>query len=172
MTAFRQVGYFAMSTYGPLGVGMIQAANGDIQAGLQHLRDAVALAESAGFTFGLHRAQREAAEVELTLGEFTAARARLEPFVTAPDCETYNDITPMLPLLAWALLEAGEVAQAEILLERAAPQAVKQHHMLALLDVLRVRGMLCTRQGRWAEAQAALEDGLARARGRHIPMPR
>jgi class 3 adenylate cyclase/tetratricopeptide (TPR) repeat protein len=156
-------------SYGHLGLGIIQAATGDAEAGLYNLREAVAMSESSGFPFLTHRAQREMAEVELALGEFTAARARLEPFVIASGCETYNDITPMMPLLAWALLETGEEAQAEALLERAAPQAVEQHHMLALLDVLRIRGILRTRQGRWTEAQAALEDGLTRARA--LPHP-
>jgi class 3 adenylate cyclase/tetratricopeptide (TPR) repeat protein len=161
--SFAQLPLIGVSAYGPLGLGIIEAANGDIETGVSHLHEAVALAEAAEFTFIAHRAQRESAEVELALGQFAAARARLEPIIAAPGCQTYNDITPMLPLLAWALLETGEEAQAETLLERAAPQAEAQHHMLALLDVLRVRGMLYTKQGRYLQAQEALDDGLARA---------
>jgi tetratricopeptide (TPR) repeat protein len=169
MAAFAQQAPVSISTYGPLGMGMMQAATGDVEVGLSNLHDAVAHAASAGFTFGLHRAQRETADVELALEHYDEARARLEPLVSAPGCETYSDVTPMMPQLAWALLELGEEGRAEALLERTEPQAIEQHHMLALVDTLRVRGILRTRLGRWVEAQDALEDGLAHAHAMPYP---
>jgi class 3 adenylate cyclase/tetratricopeptide (TPR) repeat protein len=168
-TSFERLRLNSISAYGPLGLGIIQAATGDTEPGLRHLHEAVARVESTGFAFLAHRAQRETAEVELALGQFAAARARLESIVAAPGCQTYNDITPMPPLLAWALLEMGEETQAEALLDRAAPQAEAQRHWLALLDVQRVRALLYTKQGRYLQAEEALDDGLARARA--MPHP-
>jgi class 3 adenylate cyclase len=169
MASFAQQAPLSISTYGPLGMGMIQAVTGDVEVGLRHLHDSVAHAESVRFIFGLHRAQRETAEVELALEHYDEARARLEPLVTAPGCETYSDVTHMMPQLAWALLELGEEGRAEALLKRTEPQAIEQHHMLALVDLLRVRGILRTRQGRCDEAQEALEGGLAHAHAMPYP---
>jgi hypothetical protein len=53
---------------------------------------------------------------------------------------------------AWACLELDDMRMAEALLDRAGPQAEAQHHNLALLDVLRVRGLLYTRMERFTEA--------------------
>ncbi|HEV8193511.1 MAG TPA: hypothetical protein VGP82_18780 [Ktedonobacterales bacterium] len=52
---------------------------------------------------------------------------------------------------------------------RTSPLAETQHHDLALLDVLRVRGLLYLRQTRWQDADAVLEQALSLARG--MPQP-
>src|SRR5207247_811772 len=48
-------------------------------------------------------------------------------------------------------------------------QARAQHHHVVLVDALRVQAMVATRQGCWAEAQDALQEGLALVRSMHYP---
>jgi predicted ATPase/transcriptional regulator with XRE-family HTH domain len=155
--------------YAPIGPGLIGAATGDLEEGVRYLQEAISICQDEGVPFILHRVQREMAEVELLLGRTAEARMRLQPLVETPGFEAYNDVTPLLPLLAWACIELGDDSQAEALLERAAPQAEAQRHYLALLDVLRVRGLLCIQQQRWQEGQEVLNQALTLARG--MPHP-
>jgi tetratricopeptide (TPR) repeat protein len=155
--------------YAPIGPGLIRAVTGDLEEGVRYLQKAISICQDEGVPFILHRAQREMAEVELNLGRAVEARMRLQPIVEAPGYEPYNDVTPLLPLLAWACLEMGDESQAEALLVRAAPQAEAQRHYLALLDVLRVRGLLCIKQQHWQEGQEVLDQALTLARA--MPHP-
>jgi tetratricopeptide (TPR) repeat protein len=155
--------------YAPYGQGLIRAVTGNLAAGVQYLKETISISDDGGLPFILHRAQRDLAEVELVWGQAVEARLRLQPIVQSPTCEQYNDVTPMLPMLAWACMELGDERQAETLLSRATPRAETQHHYLALLDVLRVRGMLYTKQERFPEGQAVLDQALSLARGMPYP---
>jgi class 3 adenylate cyclase/tetratricopeptide (TPR) repeat protein len=159
----------AVRAYAPYGQGLIRAATGDVAEGIRLLERSISISRDGGLPFILHRAQRDMAEVELVLGKAVEARVRLQPIVQTPGWEEYNDITPLLPMLAWACIQLGDEGMAETLLDRARPQAEAQHHYLALLDVLRIRSLLYTRQERFGEAQAALDQALARARS--MPHP-
>jgi class 3 adenylate cyclase/tetratricopeptide (TPR) repeat protein/DNA-binding XRE family transcriptional regulator len=155
--------------YAPIGPGLIRAVTGDLEEGLRYLQEAISICQEEGVPFILHRAQREMAEVELVLGRTAEARMQLQSIVEASGYETYNDVTPLLPLLAWTSIELGDESQAEALLERAALQAQAQRHYLALLDVLRVRGLLCIKQQHWQEGREVLDQALALAQG--MPHP-
>ncbi|MGO8947508.1 MAG: BREX system ATP-binding domain-containing protein [Ktedonobacterales bacterium] len=155
--------------YAPIGLGLIRAVTGDLEEGVRYLQEAISICRDEGVPFILHRAQRELAEVDLVLGRAAETSMRLRPIVEALGYEAYNDVTPLLPLLAWACVELGDESKAEILLEQAAPQAEAQRHYLALLDVLRVRGLLCIKQQNWQAGQKALDQALTIARG--MPHP-
>jgi class 3 adenylate cyclase/tetratricopeptide (TPR) repeat protein len=155
--------------YGPYGQGLIRAVTGELEEGVRYLHEAISICEAGGLLFLLHRAQRDMAEVELVRGQAVEARDRLESIVWSPGCEEYNEITPLLPLQAWAFLELGDASRAEDLLDRAAPRAEAQQHTLALLDVLRVRGLLHTRKERPKEGREVLEQALSLARS--LPHP-
>jgi predicted ATPase len=155
--------------YAPIGPGLIRAVTGDVEKGVQYLQEAISICQQERVPFILHRAQREMAEVELVQGHAAEARMRLQPIVEAPGYAAYNDVTPLLPLLAWAGMDLGDLSQAEALLERAAPQAEAQRHYLALLDVLRIRGLLCLHRQHWQEGREVLEQALSLARG--MPHP-
>jgi tetratricopeptide (TPR) repeat protein len=149
--------------YAPYGQGLIRVITGEVEEGERFLREAISIAENGRLQFLLHRAQRDLAEIELVQGQSMEARVRLQPIIESPGFEQYNDITPMLPMLAWACIELGDDSQAETLLERVGPQAEAQHHFLALLDVLRVRGLLCIKQQRWQEGREVLRQALTLA---------
>jgi tetratricopeptide (TPR) repeat protein len=155
--------------YAPIGPGLIRAVTGDLEEGVRYLQEAISICQDEGVPFILHRAQREMAEVELIAGRAVEARMRLQPIVESPGYTAYNDVTPLVPLLAWACIELGDKSRAEALLERAAPQAQAQRHYLALLDVLRIRGLLCIKQQRWQEGREVLDQALRLARA--MPHP-
>jgi tetratricopeptide (TPR) repeat protein len=108
------------------------------------------------------------AERELLEGRPDAALARLTPLLDHPGTAPI-ELTPLLPLVAWAHLERGEVAAAAEAVARGIAPARAQHHRLALVDALRVQAMIATRQRCWAQAEQALEEGLALARGMPYP---
>jgi class 3 adenylate cyclase/tetratricopeptide (TPR) repeat protein len=152
---------YIVRIYSQIGQGLWSAATGEVAMGLRLLQAAVALGEQSQCRFLLNRAQRELAEVELVIGGAAQVRAWLEPAVNEPGRQGDNDITPLLPLLAWACIELGDEVAAEQLLDRAAPLAEAHHHRLALVDVLRVTALLRRTQQRWQEAETALDQALA-----------
>jgi hypothetical protein len=103
------------------------------------------------------------AERDLLVGQPEVARSRLAP-VLDPDAPYEEDVTPMLPLMAWALLDLGEVDEASDVAARAVTQAREMGGQVVLVDALRVAAMVMARQGRWEEAEGALAEGLLLAR--------
>jgi tetratricopeptide (TPR) repeat protein len=75
----------------------------------------------------------------------------------------------LLPYLALAQLELGEVDQAGAIAGEAVRLATEQHERLRLVDALRVQGMVLTRVGQSGEAAGILEEGLELARS--LPFP-
>jgi hypothetical protein len=61
--------------------------------------------------------------------------------------------------LAWAYLELGAPGQAENHVEQAAGRARAANYRRLLVEALRVQALVRPRQGRWAEAEDALEEG-------------
>lgn len=106
------------------------------------------------------------AEDELVAGRPESARARLRYVSELHGAESVKAL-PIVPLLAWAEAEMGDMERAEALLAECASSATTAEHNLALVDALRVRALLATRRERWQAAADALEQSLALAR----PMP-
>jgi tetratricopeptide (TPR) repeat protein len=75
----------------------------------------------------------------------------------------------LLPVLAWAHLELGQVDQATDALRQALARARREDMRLVLMEALRVRALIAIRQQRWAEAERSLEEGLALARSMPYP---
>ena len=72
-------------------------------------------------------------------------------------------------ILAWALLEAGDESRAGALIGETVARGRAAGERLALVDALRVQGMVLTRLQQKDEAAAALEEGLTLARS--LPSP-
>jgi class 3 adenylate cyclase/tetratricopeptide (TPR) repeat protein len=104
------------------------------------------------------------AERELLQGDPASALTRLEPF--ARDHSLY--VTPMLPTLALAQLETGDVSAAERTLSSVINDLAAQTP-LVLTDAFRVQGMVLNRQGRHQEARGAFEQALSLARTMDYP---
>jgi tetratricopeptide (TPR) repeat protein len=106
------------------------------------------------------------AEDELVAGRPEAARARLRHVAALPSAKNAEAL-PIVPLLAWAEADTGDMERAEALLADCVSRATAAEHNFALVDALRVRALLATRRERWQEAADALNQSLALAR----PMP-
>jgi tetratricopeptide (TPR) repeat protein/transcriptional regulator with XRE-family HTH domain len=106
------------------------------------------------------------AERDLLAGEPGLARDRLVPLLDRPGLQEWT-VTCLLPVLAWAYLDLGEVDEAASAATQAVARAQTQHIWIALVDALRVRALVATRQGDWRAAEHALEEGLVLAH----PMP-
>src|SRR5205085_4327416 len=96
------------------------------------------------------------------------AHTRLVPLLDRPGLEE-TGVTALLPLLAWAHLELGELAETERVVTQAIRRMRADNNRLDLVDALRVQAMVAIRQERWEVVQAALEEGLALARS--VPYP-
>jgi tetratricopeptide (TPR) repeat protein len=96
------------------------------------------------------------------------AQVRLEPWLerSGPQ-ERFS--TTLLPLLAWAWSNRGEVERAEALLAECLEKTREQHYNMILVDALRVRAMLVLRRGEWKEAKQALDEALSLSQA--IPSP-
>jgi tetratricopeptide (TPR) repeat protein len=164
----RQVGassklVYALEWYGELAFRM-----GDWDTALHCVEEGIVLAAHNEERQGLRRMQTLLAEYDLREGQPQAARARLMPLLDRPGMEEH-DVTWLLPTLAWAYLDLGDVASAVEMAGQAAQRARAQAHRLALVDALWVQAMVAIRQQHWDEATRALEEGLTLAR--EMPYP-
>jgi class 3 adenylate cyclase/tetratricopeptide (TPR) repeat protein len=152
-------------SYIPYMVGQLLLWTGDWEAAEVQLRRALAKADATGIRVMLEVSHRAMAELELLRGEAAAAIVRLKP-LTGQE----GGFRIMLETtLAWAYLESGDVARADELAKGAVDRARNTEEVLALVDALRVQGMVRQRRGERLEAEHILEEGLALART--LPFP-
>jgi tetratricopeptide (TPR) repeat protein len=164
----RELGASWESAYPLLLLGQLLLARGEWEAGAASLDEAIARAQQSDDLQALRMAQSALAERDLVEGHPAAALERLAPLLDRPgQREMYA--TMLLPLLAWAHLEQDEPAQAEPLLAQAVARATAAGFRWALVDALRVRGMLATRRRQWQQAEAALAEALDLARAMGYP---
>ena len=71
------------------------------------------------------------------------------------------DVTFLLPRLAWAHLELGDVGDGEEVAQQAVERAWSQRYHLALADALRVQGVGMATTGHQEEAIGVLEKAVA-----------
>ena len=156
------------SAYLPIFLARLSLAEGAWDAAAAQAQDALALSEGSGDLQGLRWASGVLAELDILKGRAEAARARLVPLLDRPGLEEC-DVTSLLPVLAWAHLELGQVDEAaetvEHSLRRARPEAMR----LVLVEALRVQALIALRRERWEEATRSLEEGLELARGMPYP---
>lgn len=108
------------------------------------------------------------AEQELLQGRPKAALARLEPLVEESDPEELGKVR-LLPYQAWAYLKLGDDERATEVVSKGVERARARGHRLALVELLRVRGMMLSRQHRWDEAEDAFEEAASVARPVRYP---
>jgi predicted negative regulator of RcsB-dependent stress response len=78
-------------------------------------------------------------------------------------------VTYVLPVLAWAYLEANEVEQAAATVAHAVARMRPENLRLMLAEALWVQARVRGQQGQVAEATQAVEEGIALARD--LPYP-
>jgi tetratricopeptide (TPR) repeat protein len=154
---------YALEWYGELAF-----RSGEWETALPALEEGVAMASRNQERQGLRRMQTLLAEHDLLESRPQAARALLVPQLDRPGVEEH-DVTWILPTLGWAHLELGDVQTAAETAGQADRRARAQSFRLALVDAIRVQAMIAVRQQRWAEAEQALEEGLALTRSMPYP---
>ncbi len=133
-----------------------------------YVEEGLTLAHRSGDLQALRLAHRLLAERDVLEGRPAAASARLVPLLDRPGLEEM-DVTFLLPYLAWAHLEEGDLAQAAAVAAAAAGRARRKNHRLALVDALRIQALAAIRQQHWAAAEDTLAEGLALARSMPYP---
>ena len=152
--------------YVPLIRGQILLAMGNWDDAEAALVEGLAIAEASGERQALEVANKSMAELELLRSEPEAAIRRLEPLAGREGGFRVLIET----VLAWALLEAGEVERAASLVTAIVELGRTQGERLALTDALRVQGMVLAKEGRQDEAVAAFEEALEMARPQPYPL--
>jgi DNA-binding SARP family transcriptional activator len=120
---------------------------------------AVAVAEDKGEVHAQWDAHSIMAAYELQQGAPTQARRRLEPFVGRTGM-TEGDLAVMLSLLARAYLAECNVAGARSTIAGAAELARSHKNLPALMDLLRVQGLVAIEEKQWEEARLSFEEAL------------
>jgi tetratricopeptide (TPR) repeat protein len=165
-TAILQaVGASWFSAYVPLVYGQLRLRQGRWEETVHRLEEAIALAEPIGDTQALQIANWLLGELEVMEGRAQAARDRLQALVA----EGGPYIVLLLMVLAWAYLTINDLDQAEEAARRALAIAPERHQRLFMPEVLRVQGMILTRQERWDEAKRTFEEAISLAQA--MPHP-
>jgi tetratricopeptide (TPR) repeat protein len=167
-TASRQVDRSWHSSYPPIFRAFLSLAEDDRPPATASVQEALTLAEESGDLQALRWASAVMAEIDIVEGRPEAARARLLPLLDRPGLEEC-DVTTLLPVLAWAQLELGEVDPAAATVEQALARARPEEMRLALVELLRVQALIALRRDQWDEAARGLEEGLRLARDMPYP---
>jgi tetratricopeptide (TPR) repeat protein len=152
-----------------LNLGRLCWAEGAWDEAGQLLDESCGLCMASENLGALRWAQGILAERDVVTGQAEAARARLVPLLARPGQEQMSNGILLVSTLAWAYLELDDLEQADARIEQALGRARAVSDGRSLPDVLRVHALVRAQQGRWAEATAALEEGLTLAR--HTPYP-
>ena len=147
-----------------IALGLLDLVEGREQDAEHHLGQGLALAGSEGDLAALRWGGRLLAERDLVAGDAAAAQARLEPLLDRPGMQEW-DVAPLLPLVAWAQLALDRDAAAAATLAASKARCGR----LWRVDALRMEAMLARKQGRWGEAEAALEETLTLCRAMPYP---
>jgi tetratricopeptide (TPR) repeat protein len=141
-------------------LGIVELAEGNWEEADRHLAAGLAVAQRQDDLQAIRAAHRWLAERDLLQGHPQQARARLQPLLDRSGLEELQ-VAPLLAPLVLAHLELGDVEQAEDILITSLERTRRQSHRLALVDLLRVQGMLLSRQGRWEEAEDAFKEAVS-----------
>jgi tetratricopeptide (TPR) repeat protein/transcriptional regulator with XRE-family HTH domain len=164
----RVVGTSWTSLYPLLDLGRLCLAEGmELQAS-QYLEECERLALASTDSTARGEVESVLAEHDLLERRPEAARARLTSALGQAQLPNKNE-TYLLPLMAWAPLESGEVSQAAQMVAQAIARSRAEHRQLYLVDALRVQAMVWIRQQEWKQAAQTLQEGLSLARSMRYP---
>ncbi|HZS86511.1 MAG TPA: AAA family ATPase [Chloroflexota bacterium] len=154
--------------YGTLILGLVSYGEGDWAEAASYLERAIQLQERTPHREAIRIAQSVLAEVSVLQGRSGDARDRLLPLLAGTPMER-RDRAFLLPTLAWAQLELGEVAVAARVAADAVDYARAMSDRINLAEALRVQALVSMRQDHWAGAACSLDEGLSLARAMSYP---
>jgi tetratricopeptide (TPR) repeat protein len=151
------------ATYPLINLGRLYLAMGRRKQAWSYLAPALEVVERNGDLQAMRAAYIALGESEILTGRADRAHERLEHLVARVSAD--DQIFAMLPYLAWAaLVDEGGTERPAALLERAHAQAKRSHNRPVLANVLRVSGLVLTRERRYEEATAAIDESMTHAR--------
>jgi tetratricopeptide (TPR) repeat protein len=142
-----------------LGLARLALLEGRPEDAAAHLKEANAIFDRTGFQRARPVVQLLLAQNNLLEGQASSALARLEPLEQEPQLQDNQG-----QVLAEALLDSGNVERAASIVDEGIRDTRASGRRMALMDWLRLRAALLIRGGRWNEACAVLEEGIALAR--------
>jgi len=147
-------------------LGRILLLQGERDAGLRHVHEALAMATRYEHLPGIVEARQTLAWQAMRDGRPAEAVARLEPALEhARAAESVR-----APLVyAWALLELGDTTRAAEVLAAARQQATASRSRARLPAVLLHEARLAAHERRWESAVDALEQGVSIAQELGLP---
>ena len=155
----------ANAAYIPARLGQVLLVQGDWQEAEKQLVIALGMAEKTGNRQALEMIHVSLGELEILRGDAEGAITRLEPMTERAG----GFLILIETALAWALSNHDDVERAAEIASRTVETAREQREVLALVDALRVLGMVRKKQGKTEDAQGILGEGLALARS--LPYP-
>jgi tetratricopeptide (TPR) repeat protein len=150
-------------------LGNLRLAQGARDEGYAYLDEGISLAESYHSDLTFRRmGQAWRAEGELLEGHPEAAYQRLAPLFDGHRLDEWG-LHFALSGWVWAQLALGKQEEVQQVLSRGEAYLRARGDRLRLVDVLRVRALLETRQEQWQEAERTLEEALSLTRSMSYP---
>jgi tetratricopeptide (TPR) repeat protein len=140
--------------------GRLYLAEGRPSDAARVIAEGLALGEPDAQTFS--DAQSALAERELRSGRSVEARDRLAPLVTQAGMDE-PDLVGLLPLLAWANLEMGEIERAASVVAQAIQLLRAMGMRVMLVNALRIQAMVAQRHGDLDTAETTLAEAVTLA---------
>jgi tetratricopeptide (TPR) repeat protein len=160
----RQLPANAQSNSPLFSLALLAVLRGKWEDASRYSEECVTNAERVGDREILAAVEWLRAEHDVRQGRPEEARARLEPLAARRDLKPYQ-ISGNLSLLSEIRLQLGDVVVAEELAAQALERARGLPESLLPVNPLLAHAMTLARVGRWDEAERALDEALALARG-------
>jgi tetratricopeptide (TPR) repeat protein len=166
---YRQFGLASLFACGLIARGWLNTWGGAWDVATRDLEECLAIFKPSGDLQALRFSHGPLAEIDIGSGRPATARGRLVPLLDRPGLEEADVTHHLLPRLAWAMVELGEVTQALDLALRTVRRARAVGSPLILVEALWTEALVASRQGHRREAERALDEGLALAQS--LPYP-
>jgi tetratricopeptide (TPR) repeat protein/transcriptional regulator with XRE-family HTH domain len=146
-----------------LDLGRLCLYEGRWEDACQYLQESLRMSRSDTDLNLLREVHCVLAEHDLLSGHPEAARARLTPLLERPGMME-RQVTRLLPILAWAQLEMGDLKDAAATVTQGISRARRERTPILLVDALRIHAVISISERRWDDAESALREGLTLAR--------
>lgn len=164
----RQTGVPRLLGYALTEWGRLQLATGSLVEACAALDEGIAAATDAREWPALYVLQSLRAEYDIWEDQPAEARSRLAPLYEEVAHEAWG-MNAVFPVLAWALVETGELEEAGALLARGEICARERDDRLTLVDLLWVHALLLLRQSQLRQAAGILKEACTLCRAMPYP---
>lgn len=162
----RSLGFSLYATYLLLHCSEFYLDEGRLDEARSLAEEVLAAAEPRGDLQLTRQVQLVLAQLDLLEGRPEHARRRMEPLLDRPDLEEFS-VTQMLPTLAMAYLDSGDLGRAEAIADQAIHRGDATGPVAA--EALVVRGKLMSERRQWDSAERDLQEAIVMADAMPFP---